>query len=207
MAGSNLVLQESALVLNDGSVFVYTQMEAISIIHRAKRGRHFHGWKNDPHLSLAPSSVSGLRSGVGVTRFPFLVRAVSVGFHESQETSPPLGENDLRHILDVGVAVVSQVVRELEHVLDDRRLPHRLAGVQALAFELPPGELLGVRVGVEPIENVGLGQFPRLVRLLRRNVERGMPRVLRHACVLGILPRERAGVGSGPAQIFVVRRW
>jgi len=41
-------LQESALVLNDGSVFVYTQMEAISIIHRAKRGRHFHGWKNDP---------------------------------------------------------------------------------------------------------------------------------------------------------------
>ena len=45
--------------------------------------------KNDPHLSLAPSSVSGLRSGVGVTRFPFLVRAVSVGFHESRETSPP----------------------------------------------------------------------------------------------------------------------
>ena len=89
MAGSNLVLQESALVLNDGSVFVYTQMEAISIIHRAKRGRHFHGWKNDPHLSLAPSSVSGLRSGVGVTRFPSLVRAVSVGFHESRETSPP----------------------------------------------------------------------------------------------------------------------
>ena len=46
--GGDLVLQESALVLNDGSVFVYTQMEAISIIHRAKRGRHFHGWKNDP---------------------------------------------------------------------------------------------------------------------------------------------------------------
>ena len=46
--GGNLVLQESALVLNDGSVFDNTQMEAISIIHRAKRGRHFHGWKNDP---------------------------------------------------------------------------------------------------------------------------------------------------------------
>ena len=89
MAGSNLVLQESALVLNDGSVFVYTQMEAISIIHRAKRGRHFHGWKNDPHLSLAPSSVFGLRSGVGVTRFPFLVWAVSDGFHENRGTSPP----------------------------------------------------------------------------------------------------------------------
>jgi len=43
-----LVLQESALVFNDGIAFDNTQMEVISIIHRAKRGRHFHGWKNDP---------------------------------------------------------------------------------------------------------------------------------------------------------------